>query len=70
MVVNEPETGLGALEDKESEADWQAEQRDASAALRKLSNSLMVTYTPSYPAAYEAADKENEKKRRWGPGHG
>ena len=38
--VDEPETGLGTLEDKESEPDWQAEQRDAPAALRKLRNSF------------------------------
>ena len=37
---DEPETGLGTLEDKESEPDWQAEQRDAPAAFRKLRNSF------------------------------
>ena len=30
--VDEPETGLGILEDEMSEPDWQAEQRDAPAA--------------------------------------
>ena len=38
--VYEPETGLGTPENEESEADWQAEQRDAPAALRKLRNSF------------------------------
>ena len=31
---------MGTLEDEESEPDWQAEQRDAPAALRKLRNSF------------------------------
>ena len=35
--VDEPDTGLGTLEDEESEPDWQAEQPDA---LRKLRNSF------------------------------
>ena len=51
--VDEPETGLGSLEDEESEPDWQAEQRDAPTALRKLRNSFTVIYTSSYPAAQE-----------------
>ena len=40
LDVDEPETGLGTLEDEELEPDWQAEQRDAAAALRKLRNSF------------------------------
>ena len=40
LDVDEPETGLGTLEDEELEPDWQAEQRDAPAALRKLRNSF------------------------------
>ena len=38
--VDEPDTELGTLEDEEPEPDWQAEQRDAPAALRKLLNSF------------------------------
>ena len=38
--VDEPETGLRTLEDDESEPDWQVEQRDAPAGLRKLRNSF------------------------------
>ena len=38
LDVDEPEMGLGTLEDEELEPDWQAEQRDAPAALRKLRN--------------------------------
>ena len=62
LDVDEPETGLGTLEDEELELDWQAEQRDAPAALRKLRNSFTDNYTPSYPAAQEVAGKEAKMK--------
>ena len=47
--VDEPETGLGTLEDEESEPDWQTEQRDAPAALRKLRNSRVIYNRPTQP---------------------
>ena len=60
--VDEPETGLGILENEESEPDWQAEQRDAPAALRKLRNSFTGDLHPSYPAAQDVAGKEAKMK--------
>ena len=48
--VDEPETGLGTIEDEESEPDWQAEQQDAPAALRKLRNSFMGDLHPVLPS--------------------
>ena len=38
--VDESETGLGTLEDEESEPDWQAEQRDTPTTLMKLRSSF------------------------------
>ena len=38
--VDESETGLGTLEDEESESDWQAEQRDTPTTLMKLRSSF------------------------------
>ena len=38
--VDEPETGLGTLGGEKSKPDWQAEQRDAPTALKKLRNSF------------------------------
>ena len=48
--VDESETGLGTLEDKNSEPDWQAEQRDAPAALWKLRNSFTGDLHPVLPS--------------------
>ena len=48
--VDEPETRLGTFEDEESESDWQAEQRDAPAALRKLRNSFTGDLHPVLPS--------------------
>ena len=48
--VDEPETGLGTLENEESKPDWQAEQRDAPAVLRKLRNSFTGDLHPVLPS--------------------
>ena len=48
--VDEPETGLEKLEDKESEPDWQAGQHDAPAAFRKLRNSFTSDLHPVLPS--------------------
>ena len=48
--VDEPETGLGTIKDEESEPDWQAEQQDAPAALRKLRNSFTGDLHPVLPS--------------------
>ena len=60
--VDEPETGLGTLEDEESEPDWQAEQPDAPGAVRSSVAHSWVIYTLSYPAAQEVAGKETKMK--------
>ena len=57
--VDEPETGLGTLEDEESEPDWWAEQRDAPAALKKLRNSFTGDLLPVLPS-------RTRRKCRWG----
>ena len=41
---------MGTLEDKKSEPDWQAEPRDAPAALRKLRYSFMGDLHPVLPS--------------------
>ena len=56
---DEPETGLGSLEDKESEPDWQAEQRDA---LKKLRNSFTGDLHPVLPSRTRTAGKEAKMK--------
>ena len=50
LDVDEPETGLRTLEDEELEPDWQAEQRDAPAALRKIHNSFTDNLHPVLPS--------------------
>ena len=59
---DEPETGLGSLEDKELEPDWQAEQRDAPTALRKLRNSFTGGLHPVLPSRARTAGKEAKMK--------
>ena len=61
--VDKPETGLGTLEDEESEPDWQAEQRNAPAALRKLRDSFMGDLHPVLPRRTRSGGQEggNEK---------
>ena len=48
--VDEPERRLRTLEDEELEPDWQAEQRDAPDALRKLHNSFTGDLDPVLPS--------------------
>ena len=58
--VDEPETGLGTLEDEESEPDWEAEQRDAPAALRKLRNSFTGDLHPVLPSRTRSGGQGGE----------
>ena len=60
--VDGPETGLGTLEDEESEPDWQAEQRDAPDALRKLRNSFTGDLHPVLPSRKKVLGKEAKMK--------
>ena len=48
--VDESETGLGALEDEESEPDWQAEQRGTVATFMKLRSSFTSDLYPVLPS--------------------
>ena len=59
--VDEPETGLGTLEDEESAPDWQAEQRDAPAALGKLRNSFTGDLHPVLPSRTRSGGQGGEK---------
>ena len=60
---NEPEAGLGTLEDEESEPDRQAKQRDAPAALRKVRNSFTGDLNPVLPSRTRSGGQggKNEK---------
>ena len=60
--VDEPETGLGTLEDEASEPDWQAEQRDVAAALRKLRNSFMGDLHPVLPSRTRSGGQGGENE--------
>ena len=60
--VDEPETGLGTLEDEESEPDWQAEQQDAPAALRKLRNSFTGDLHPVLPSRTRSGGQGGENE--------
>ena len=60
--VDEPKTGLGTLEDEESEPDWQAEQRDAPAALRKLRNSFTGDLHPVLPRRTRSGGQGGENE--------
>ena len=60
--VDEPETGLGTLEDEESEPDWQAEQQDALAALRKLRNSFTGDLHPVLPSRTRSGEQGGENE--------
>ena len=60
--VDEPETGLGILEDEESELDWQVEQRDAPAALRKLRNSFTGNLHPVLPSCTNSGWQRGENE--------
>ena len=60
--VDEPETGLGKLEDEQSETDWQAEQRDAPAALRKLRNSFTGDLHPVLPSSTRSGGQGGENE--------
>ena len=67
--VDEPETGLGTLEDKESEPDWQVEQRDAPATLRKLRNSSTGDLHPVLPSRTRSGGQGGENES-FGGGEG
>ena len=60
--VDEPGTGLGTLEDEDSEPDWQAEQRDAPAALRKLRNSFTCDLHPVLPSRTRSGGQGGENE--------
>ena len=62
LDVDEPETGLGTLEDEELEPDWQAEQRDAPAALRKLRNSFTDNLHPVLPSRTRSGGQGGENE--------
>ena len=67
--VDDLETGLGTFEDEESEPDWQAEQRDAPAALRKLRNSFTGDLHPDLPSCTRSGGQGGEKEN-FGGGEG
>ena len=69
LDVDEPETGLGALEDEELEPDGQAEQRDAPAALRKLRNSFTGNLHPVLPSCKRSGGQGGENES-FGGGEG
>ena len=50
------------LEDEESEPEWQAEQRDAPAALRKLRNSFTGDLHPVLPSRTRSGGQGGENK--------
>ena len=58
----ELETGLGTLEDEKSESDWQAEQRDAPAALRKIRNSFTGDLHPVLPSRTRSGGQGGENE--------
>ena len=60
--VDELETGLGTLEDEESEPDWQAEQRDAPTVLRKLRNSFTGDLHPVLPSRTRSSGQGGENE--------
>ena len=60
--VDEPGTGLGTLEDEESEPDWQAKQRDAPAALRKFRNSFTGDLHPVLPSRTKSGGQGGENE--------
>ena len=62
LNVDERETGLGTLEDEELEPDWQAEQRDAPAALRKLRNSFTGNLHPVLPSRTRSGGRGGENE--------
>ena len=62
LDVYEPETGLGTLEDEELEPDWQAEQRDAPAALRRLRNSFTDNLHPVLPSRTRSGGQGGENE--------
>ena len=64
--VDEPETGLGTLEDQESESDSLAEQRDAPAALRKLRNSFTGDLHPALPSRTRSGGQGGENESAGG----
>ena len=61
--TDEPETGIGTLEDEESEPNWQAEQRDAPAALGKLRNSFTGDLHPVLPSRTRSGGQGGENER-------
>ena len=69
LDVDEPETGLGTLEDEELEPDGQAEQRDAPAALRKLRNSFTGNLHPVLPSCKRSGGQGGENES-FGGGEG
>ena len=68
-AVDEPETGLGILEDEKSEPDWQAEQRDAATALRKLRTSFTGDLHPILPSRTRS-DGQGGENENVGGGEG
>ena len=62
LDVDEPETGLRTLEDEELEPDWQAEQRDAPAALRKVHNSFTDNLHPVLPSRTRSGGRGRENE--------
>ncbi|CAN0431803.1 unnamed protein product [Ascophyllum nodosum] len=60
--VDEPERRLRTLEDEESEPDWQAEQRDAPDALRKLHNSFTGDLHPVLPSRIRSGGQGGENE--------
>ena len=58
----ERETGMRTLEDEEPEPDWQAEQRDVPAALRKLRDSFTGDLYPVLPRCTRSGGQGGENE--------
>ena len=60
--ADEPETGLGTPEDEKSEPDWQAEQRDAPVALRRLRDLFTGDSHPVRPTRTRSGGQGGENE--------
>ena len=61
--VAESETGLGTLEDEESEPDWQAEQRGTLATFMKLRRSFTGDLYPVLPSRTRSGGQEGRNQK-------
>ena len=61
--VDESETGLGTLEDEESEPGWQAEQRGTLATFMKLRSSFTGDLYPVLPSRTRSGGQEGRNQK-------